>query len=264
VANETETVKNGGKSMNKISLRTILHLFATIALALLLVFAQGWGIPTAGAGSGKSTSPNVTTIVHDTDSTGAALLLKSDDYNGSFQATYSAALNPGVGSFLTSDGRFFLDLFGQSARMLFITPNSPINGSQPMAPPPGYYWQNVELAVGCHDQNGNGVAFPNIVNFTGNCSMILDFNYNGTKYKLAMGPNGNLPSSDSGSGLVNVACNSVSDGMCVSWTITPNMTPSSINPPTVANLYVFTNNHKTPLALVGQYYQTFRIDVTNP
>jgi hypothetical protein len=231
-------------------------LFVLTALAVAIAAVPG--------GAGGSKSPSVTAIVHDTDSTGAALLLKSDDFNGNSQATYSGALNPGVGSVITPDGRFFLDLFGQSTRTLFITPNSPINGSQPMAPPPGYYWQNVEFAMGCHDQNGNGVAFSNIVNSTGNCSMILDFNSNGTKYKLAMGPNANLPSSDSGSGLVNVTCNSVVSGVCVNWTITPNMTASSTNPPTVANLYVFTSSHKTPLVFVGQYYQTFRIDVTNP
>jgi len=38
----------------------------------------------------------------------------------------------------------------------------------------------------------------------------------------------------------------------------------STHPPTVANLFVYTNNHRNPLALVGQYYETFRIDVTNP
>jgi hypothetical protein len=228
--------------------------------ALLLTAVMICAAMPGGALVGKTTTTPVTTIVYDTDSTGAALLLKSDDFNGSFQATYSN----GVASVLSPDGRFFLELFGQTTRTLFITPNSPINGSQPTAPPPGYYWQNVEFAVVCHDQSGNQVAFPNIVNPTGNCSMILDFGYNGTKYKLAMGPNSNLPSSDSGSGLVNVACNSVSNGVCVNWTITPNMTASSTNPPTVANLYVFTSSHKTPLALVGQYYQTFRIDVTNP
>jgi hypothetical protein len=228
-------------------------------LSLILI------VPTALAsnhsGGGKNTNTSVTATVHDTDSAGAALLLKSDDYNGSFQATYSGALNPSVGSVLSPDGRFFLDLFGQSTRTLFITPNSPINASQPIAPPPGYYWQNVEFAVVCYDQSRNQVAFPNIVNPTGNCSMILDFSSNGTKYKLAMGPNTNLPSSDAGSGLVNVACNSVSNGLCVNWTITPNMTASTTNPPTVANLYRFTGSNKTPLVLVGQYYQTFRIDV---
>src|SRR5215467_832590 len=136
----------------------------------------------ASAFGAKSTSINVTTIVYDTDSTGAPLLLKSDDYNGSGQATYSPSTVP---SYIFSDGRYFLRLYGQSLRTLFITPNSPINGSQPMAPPPGYYSQNVEFAVGCHDQSGNIVPFQNILNSTGNCSMILDFGYNGTEYKLA-------------------------------------------------------------------------------
>jgi hypothetical protein len=214
-----------------------------------------------GALPGRTTTTNVTTIVYDSDASGTPLLIRSDDYNGSGQATYSPSV---VGSYLTSDGRYFLRLYGQSVRTLFITPNDPINASQPMAPPPGYYWQNVELAVGCVDQNLNGVAFTNIVNSTGNCSMILDFGYNGTEYKLAMGPNSNLPSPAPASGLVSVTCNAVNNGLCVNWTITPNMTASSTRPPTVANLYVFTGSHKTPLALVGQYYSTFRINVTNP
>src|SRR5215469_4846644 len=230
------------------------------ALVLAVVAIVCAALP-SGAAGGKSTSVNVTAIVHDTDAAGAALLLKSDDYNGSLQATYSPSQ---VASYIFNDGRYFLRLYGQTTRTLFITPNSPINGSQPMAPPPGYYWQNVEMAVACHDQSGNLVPFPNIVNSTGDCSWILDFGYNGTEYKLAMGPNSNLPSPAPPSGLANVACNSVVNGQCVNWTITPNMTASTSNPPTVANLYRYTGSNKTPLALVGQYYQTFQIDITNP
>src|SRR5215467_10468627 len=103
----------------------------------------------ASAFGAKSTSINVTTIVYDTDSTGAPLLLKSDDYNGSGQATYSPSTVP---SYIFSDGRYFLRLYGQSTRTLYLTPNDPINSFQPMAPPPGYYWQQVELAVACYDQ----------------------------------------------------------------------------------------------------------------
>jgi hypothetical protein len=228
----------------------------TLGLTTLILLAV-----VASAFAAKSTSVNVTTIVHDTDSTGAALLVKSDDYDGSGQATYSPSV---VASYIFSDGRYFLRLYGQSIRTLFITPNDPINGSQPMAPPPGYYWQNVELAVACYDQNLNLVPFGNIVTSSGNCEMILDFGYNGTEYKLALGPNGSLPAPGPNTGLVTVTCNSVASGTCVNWTITPNKTASSTNPPTVANLFVYTNNHKNPLALVGQYYETFRIDVTNP
>jgi hypothetical protein len=79
-----------------------------------------------------------------------------------------------------------------------------------------------------------------------------------------MGPTGHLPAPGPASGLVTVTCNSVVSGNCVNWTITPNTTTGSTNPPTVANLFVFTGNHKTPLALVGQCHETFRIDVTNP
>src|SRR5215472_16238589 len=155
---------------------SIRNSSATVLGALVLgaVAVVCAAVP-SGAGSGKATSTNVTAIFYDTDATGAALLTKSDDYNGSGQATYSPSQVP---SYLTSDGRYFLRLYGQSLRTLFITPNSAV-GSQPMAPPPGYYWQNVEFAVGCHDQSGNIVPFQNIVNSTGNCSMILDLGYSG-------------------------------------------------------------------------------------
>ena len=134
-----------------------------------------------------------------------------------------------------------------------------------MAPPPGYYWQNVEVAVGCYDQNLNLVPFQNILTLSANCKMIVDFGYNGVEYKIVMGPSGNLPAPGPVTGLVNVTCNSVGNGQCVNWTITPNTTASGSNPPTVANLYQFNTGHgKTTLVLVGQYYHTFRIDVTNP
>ena len=215
----------------------------------------------ASAFAGKSTSVNVTTIVYDRDTSGISLHIRSDDFNGTGQATYSPS---SAGSYIFSDGRYFLRLYGQSVRTLFITPNDPVNGLQPAAPPPGNYWQNVELAVACRDQNLNLIAFGDVLTSDGNCEMILDFGYNGTEYKIAMGPNGTLPATGPNTGLVTVTCNSVASGKCVYWTIAPNLSASSSNPPTVANLFVFTGNHKTPLALVGQYYQTFRIDVVNP
>jgi len=40
------------------------------------------------------------------------------------------------------------------------------------------------------------------------------------------------------------------------------MTTGSSNPPTVANLYYYARGGK--LTFIGQYYNTFRFDVTNP
>jgi hypothetical protein len=118
--------------------------------------------------------------------------------------------------------------------------------------------------VACYDQHLNIVPFQNVLTFSSNCGMILDFGYNGTEYEITMAPTGAPAFSGPNTGLVTVTCNSVVGGKCVSWTITPNLTASATNPPTVANLFVLTGNHKTPLALVGQYHETFRIDVTNP
>jgi hypothetical protein len=97
--------------------------------------------------------------------------------------------------------------------------------------------------------------------------MIVDFYFGGIKYKLAMGPSllqtlQQQPNMAPATGLVTVTCNSVSSGQCVNWTITPNMTPSSTNPPTVADLFYYAKGGK--LLFIGQYHDTFRIDITNP
>lgn len=214
-----------------------------------------------GANGGKNTDTNVTTIVHDYDSTGAPLLMKSDDYSGSGEATYSPA---SVASYIFTDGRYFLRLYNQSVRTVFLTPNDGIDSSQPTAPPPAYYWQNLEVAVACFDQNLNLVPLGNVVTSSGNCRMLVDFGYNGTEYAIVMGPSQSLPAPGPNTGLVTVTCNSANNGQCVNWTITPNIAASSSNPPTVANLYRFTGSHRTPLVLVGQYHHTFRIGLTNP
>ncbi len=211
---------------------------------------------------------NVTVTVYDYDTTGALLLERSDDFNGTNQAQYSYTADP----YLTTNincGKFRFNLYGQSnttqpIRTMYITGNDAINGSQPAGPPPGQYWQNVELASGCYDQSGNQVYLQNVLTSSGNCGMILDFNANGTKYKLRMGPGcsgcSGVPAPTT-YGFVEVTCNSVSNNQCVSWTFTPNMTPSGTNPPTVANLYYYA---KSGLTFIGQYYMTFRVDATNP
>jgi len=206
-----------------------------------------------GASGGKATIINVTTIVHDSSS-GTQLLIRSDD-PGAGQATYS---EPNVGSYIDENGDYwYLNLYGQTTRTIWITPNDPINSSQPTTglPPAGYYWQDVEVAGRCYDGNLNVVPFQNILTSSSNCGMIVDFASNGTEYKLAMGP---VPPEGAPAapapGLVTVTCNARnSTPQCVSWTITPKTT--------VANLYEYA---KHGLQFIGQYDLTFRVDVTNP
>ena len=217
----------------------------------------------------KSTAntTNVTTVVYDHDAAGSPLLLRSDDYNGAGQATYGAALNTNVTSYIGPTGGWRLGLYSQSVRTLYITPNDAVNSAQPFGPPPGYYWQNVEVYSLCFDQNNNIVPLPNVVTASGNCSLGMDFYVLGTKYKMVMSPS--LPAAScpaSGcpiTGLVTVACNALNaSGQCVNWTIAPNPAAAPNNNPAAANLYKYAHNGS--LVYVGQYYNTYRIGATNP
>jgi len=199
----------------------------------------------------------VTTTAYDTDANGASTLMQSDNYNGAGMATYT------TGNGVVSDlygGVLFLDLYSQTVRTLYITPNVPYAPAQnpPVPiPPAGYYSQYVELPVHCYDMNNNVVPLQNILTSSGNCRLGVDFGYNGVKYKLDMGPV--LAAPGPATGLVNVNCNATSGGQCVNWTITPNPNGALAN---VANLYYWARGGK--LTFLGQYYNTFRINVTNP
>jgi hypothetical protein len=216
---------------------------------------------------------NVTTIVHDYDSAGNQLLLRSDDYNGSGQATYTAfsSRKSSLSSFITSTGELELLLNNQSLRTIWVTPNDPV-GSQPAGPPAGYFWNGTTVRSDCFDQNSNVVPLANIVTSSGNCKLGVNFNSGGTLYKLLMSP---FPFSGSGdgtptcpqtgcppTGLALVTCNSLSNGQCVSWTIVPNTDAPN---PNVANLYwYYSRGPNSTWVYIGQYHNTFRIDVTNP
>jgi hypothetical protein len=237
-------------------------------VAILALIGTGitYGSLPNGANGGKTSNTNVTTIVHDYDSTGAPLLVKSDDDNGSGEATYSSK-DTNVGSYIDSSGEWWLNLYGQNTRQsvlrnIYVTPNVVYNSAAQTVPPAGLYWQSVESSSVCRDQNLNRVPFENIVTSSGNCSLDLDFGYKGTVYKLLMSPVLRNPG-DPATGLVTVTCNAVSGNQCVSWTITPSASAGAPSP-TVANLYSFTGGPKQPWVFIGQYYDTFRIEVTNP
>ena len=180
--------------------------------------------------------------------------MRSDDYNGAGQATYTAV--NGVTSMIDATGAWKLYLGSQSVRALYITPNAAV-GTQPVGPAPGLYWKDVEAYTQCYDQSNNQVPLQNVVNGAGNCSLGVDFYAAGTKYKLVMSPH--LPAKGPATGVASVACNGVSNNACVNWTISPN---SAAPNPGVANLYSYAANGS--LVFIGQYYNTFRINVTNP
>jgi hypothetical protein len=227
----------------------------------------------ASASAQKTASTNATATLHDYDALGTTLLLRSDDYNGINQATYTSSSSHG--SSLSSgftNGEWKLNLANQSLRTVYTTPNAAIDNLQPQGPPAGYYWDGVTIACGCFDQNGNLVPLANVVTSSGNCKLGVNFNVGGSTYKLLMSP---FPLSGSGdppptcpsagcppTGVVTVTCNAVSNGKCVGWTIEPNITAPNAQ---VANLYRYSSaGGSATWIFIGQYYNSFRIGLTNP
>lgn len=243
--------------------------FLTLSLAVLAFTSSA----IAGKPSSCLGNPNVTAIVHDYDTSGTLLLLRSDDstYPGGTpvagQGTYNH-LDPSVGSVLWCGWWHGLTLYQQSTvpspRTWFITPNvaDGVPGKNPLPvpiPPAGQYWQHVDGGVKCYDQNLNLVFFQSITTSSTNCEFATNFLYNGVQYFFAMGPSSLLPGGPP-TGLVTVTCNgldtSISPNECNHWTITPSPGTNA----TIANLYTAGKQS----TFLGQFQNTFRIEITNP
>jgi hypothetical protein len=236
-----------------------------LLLALLMIASL------ASAAGQKTTAVNVTSTIHDYDSAANLLLLRSDDFNGYQQATYTTMTthNSTTQSSVITNGEWQLGV--ASTRTVYVTPNVAIDNTQPQAPPAAYY-PGADVRSHCFDQNGNLVPLANVVTSSGNCHLGVNFNSGGTLYKLLISPfpftvgNSAPPSCPSTgcppTGVVTVTCNAVSNGQCVNWTITPNTTAPHAN---VANLYRYQSGRGSATWMfIGQYYNSFRIDVTNP
>jgi len=233
---------------------TVFAGFLAVLSAVLISGAAG-SKPTS-----QGSSFNVTITVYDTDANGLPTHIGSDDHNGTGYAVYNSSQDPNTVTDVYAGNKLYLDLYSQSARTLFINANDPLPGS-PSGPAPGQYWQNVELYAQCFDASGTAVSLQSITGSSGNCRIGVDFYSSGLKYKFDMGPV--LPggiSSAPPTGWAYFQCNAVSTGgQCTSWTITPNMSGPN---PTVANLYYWAKGGK--LTYLHQYYDTYRITLTNP
>jgi hypothetical protein len=222
-----------------------------LRLALVLLLTLGLGSLAQGGKPNRSSPINVTSTVHDyTDSTNLVQnLLRSDNAAG--QALYATGSNVLSQIF----GIWYLNLTGQTTRSVYLTFSDNVIGSPTNPLPDDYY--NPRVLSRCFDTNNNIIDFLSVNTSDNRCSLRVEFTHNGTAYSFVMSPE------YAGTGWATVACSVVnkSSGACVSWTITP--TPSTqVNNATVANLYI--DSHGGKQTLVGSYYNTYRIDVTNP
>lgn len=223
------------------------------------------GLASIAFAGGQTTTINVTTSIHDDDTAvpASALLTQSDDYvscgTDTACATYATTgkcpSNCLTSRIFTSGGGWQLLLANQTLRTIRLT-TSFVSGTY--VPFTGSYYAKVEVYSNCWadsaetTQTGLLVIKPGTSN--SNCALGLDFELAGIKYKLEMGQT----AIDSGmTGKATVSCTSTGS-TCTSWTIVPNTAAPN---PGIANLYQFTTKG---LSFVGQYINTYRIDVTIP
>ena len=190
-------------------------------------------------------SINVTTTIYDLDALGAPLLTRSDDFNGTTSATYTAVNN--MSSHITTDGAWQLYIGNQAVRTIRLT-----LASQGIPLPDGNYSANVEVYTACFDASNTRTS---ILTMTAgavkdNCSFGLDFYSDGAKRKLDMGPN------SAGTGRARVTCEAVGGASCTRWTIVTNPDVANAG---VANLYHFAK--QGALVLDGTYHNSFVVSV---
>jgi hypothetical protein len=251
--------------------RLLIVKISTLTMLVLGVLAPHIPSTTVHAGPAPKPSPsvaiNVTSTIYDTDANGNPYLTRSDDYNGIGQASYSTIKGSrGAGNLVTSqittDGQWYLALDPKAGRTVYITPNSPIDSLQSgSAPPAGYYVIQKTYSI-CRDLAGNPIHYSNLTSGGEDCSFAINFQFNGTLYKLLMRPGaldtatcpaGGCPAT----GVAKTTCNTVTSGKCSNWTIEPNAAAGNVG---VVNLYSYTGGVGVPWVFVGQYYNTFRVN----
>jgi hypothetical protein len=229
-----------------------------LALTSTWMNAQPAAAPSAQGKPNRSSPVNVTSIVHDTDTSGSATLLRSDDFNGTGQASYTTVNNVLSQIF----GFWYLNLGSQTARSVYLTFSQRVSGASDPLPDMQYY--DAEVESRCFDSAGNIVDFLSVNTSNDSCSLRVQLTYGGTSYIFLMTPDSaNTPNASTGSATVN--CNTLNGTTCTSWTITPYL-PCTVGASKcnaeVAALYSVAKSGKE--TLVGTYYNTYRIDVTNP
>ena len=223
----------------------------------------------------KNTTPTTTSTVYDNATSGAQLLMRSDDFDGSGFATYGKPRTSTKGNTTSQDNSSSgFDANGwvitwSSPRKLFITPNQPVGVQPPPTVPlPSanfYSWAGQAHSI-CRTPAGAVIPFASLgTGIQYSCQLGVEFHYpdqsSGAVYKLVMGPA--LPWGGPSTGVANVQCNSIASNQCANWTITsgPDANGQNTN---VANLYYYDGGSAT-WVFIGQYYNSFRIGVvTNP
>lgn len=195
-------------------------------------------------------------------------LTRSDDYSGTTFATYNELTDPNIKNTIAGDGNSFWSMYllPGTDRKIWLTLNS--RSETPILPDGDYLASApAEIFSQCWNRKGNSPMSWETMK-TGaslnHCSFGVIFAYGGIEYKLLMRPN-KADATNTGWAKVTCRASTTKDG-CTRWEMVPNMDPEELHP-TVANLYKCEptcTGSNSLITVLGEYRNTFRIEVTYP
>lgn len=186
---------------------------------------------------------------------GANYRIQADDLGSYFNGASS------VSSILQSpSGDWVLDTTTSKTRTMLIDLRVPIqnSGAQRI-----FAYENLpaRIIVKCHEAISG--SFPAMkLNETLSCPTGIGFTYAGTQYGLIMssGPNSDVDYAETNNPQVTCTAVSAATNQCIGWTIAPIQQAGG----TVENIARLRKPLKGGYANLGDFYLTFRFNVTNP
>lgn len=248
------------------SIRTAIGLCAIVGVALAM---PAWARGKSGGGhNGGGTSTGctvtyVTTTVADIGGQSYPFQIQSDDFNGT-PATYTTETDSSGPAYseIMKGCNWILNLTNQTTRTIKLTLNDPDPDLTP------YYGNNNFLTTATAFAGGfsTSCSFGTMTSGqTQTCSgadIVFWDDYAGvsSQYHILM------KSGLTNTSLVQVTCNAGSP--CTNWTVTPapGHTNSFGQPAAIGELGVYAPapHHKIAWTVLGYYYVSFHITVTNP
>ncbi|HKR31053.1 MAG TPA: hypothetical protein VJT08_11275 [Terriglobales bacterium] len=227
---------------------------SNVTVAAFAVVMLGVLVTSTANAKGHGNAYDVISTISNGDGTNV-FVLQSDNQPGNAAASASYSINDSsVSSYVgTSTDGWELALGQQTLRTVYLDFSK-------LGAPVANGRYNATMWSRCYTNNGSYFSFLSIAPGTAqtNCSLRINFNYNGSLYSFVMSPT-DLPSSAPATGLASVGCNSdaTDNSGCNSWTITPY--GGGANPGVVDLLEQQPNGLAT---VVGSYSgYTFRVDL---
>ncbi len=242
--------------MKRLSLGTVFVL----AAAVLLILAQGSGVPTHGKGGFPdipvTSTLNVTGSV--TPDPGSNYRVEGDG-NGQYLDNVSAVSSILQGAINNPSRDWILDTRGSATRTALVDLRAPVPGSGATQL---FSWQllPVRIIAKCHEALAG--SFPAIqLNQTVSCPLFVRFTFAGNDYHLAMSSGPGASTGFPETNNAQVTCTSVNaSNQCNAWTIAPITQANGV----VENVARMETLCKHCPVGSGDFYLTFNFNVTNP